>query len=82
MAFLMLSFWFNNSTQRSLVEALSNVMVKIFLSISHSCSKFNIISDKELSLCGGGINEKFNKLLVNTQSLLIQCPVRHISPNC
>jgi hypothetical protein len=77
----MFSFCFNNSTHQSLAEALSNVMMKIFLSNPHSYNKFNIISDKALPLCGGGINENFNTLLINTQSLLIKCAVRHIYPS-
>jgi hypothetical protein len=76
----MFSFYFNNSTQQSLAKALSNVMMKIFLSIPHSCSKLYVISDKDIPLCGRGINENFNTLLVNTQSLLLKCAVRHIYP--
>ena len=77
----MFNFCFNKSAHRSLAEALSNVMVKIFLSIPHSCNKCNTISDKALPLCGGGINEKFSTLFINTQSLLIKCAVRHIYPS-
>jgi hypothetical protein len=76
--FFMFNFCFNNPTQRSLEEVVSNVIVKILFSIPHSCSKLYIFSDKDKQLCGGGINEKFNSLLVNTQYLLIKCAVRHI----
>ena len=74
----MFNFCFNNPTQRLLEEALSNVIEKILFSIPQSCSKLYIFVDKDIPLCGGGMNEKFNTLLINTQSLLIKCAVRHL----
>jgi hypothetical protein len=72
----MFNLFLNKPTQISLEEALSNVILTLVL-ISHSSSILYVFSHKDIPLCGGGMNEKFNTILVKTQSLSIKCVVRH-----
>jgi hypothetical protein len=62
----MFNFGLRFTTHKSILEALSNVIEKTFLSIPYSSSKLYIFSAKDAPLYGGDINEKLNTLLDNT----------------
>jgi hypothetical protein len=62
----MFNFGFSCPKHKSLVETLSNVIEKTFLSIPYSCSKLYIFLTKDVPLCGRGMNEKLNTFLDNT----------------
>jgi hypothetical protein len=68
----MFNFGLRFTTHKSFAEALSSVIKKTFLSIPYSSSKLHIFLAKDAPLCGGGMNEKLNTLLDNTQFLSIK----------